>query len=244
MKRKILLIFILFMLIFIPSVRAEDNMKLIFNTSFEEEIILEKIDKIFIMMDDVNRKDYELVLQKKDNFHLELNNLPSGDIQINSINVARDYTVEYDYQYAITKTSEEEMTVSLLVTKVEKDPNRQKVQISKEEIAAMLGYDPLNIVSSGVVTSSTNTTNSTTTNSTIIDPDEPVDINPNKTTTSSTTTLSEQEIREQESEKKEEEKKESQKKRNSIYLIVILAVLAIIIVIGIIVGIKIANANK
>lgn len=243
MKRKILLAIIFLTIIFIPSVRADGNMKVIFNTSFEEQIDINKIDEIFIMMDDVNRKDYQLVLYKKDNFHLELNNLPNGDIVINSINVARDYTVEYDYDYTITKPSEEEMVVSLLVTKIEKDPNRPKVNIDKEKIAEMLGYDPLNNPTNGIFTSPSDENTTTSSSEVPSDPDEPVDINPNKTTSSSTT-LSEQEIEKIENEKKEEEREEAKKKRNSIYLVVILVIIAIILVVGVIVGIKIANANK
>lgn len=211
MKRKLLLIFVFLMVIFIPSVRADDNMKVIFNTSFEEKIDINKIDEIFIMMDDANLKDYEIVLEKKDNFRFELNNLPQGDVVINSITVSRDYTVNYDYQYAITKTSEEEMNISLLVTQVQKDPNRKKAQITQEEIAEILGYDPLKYSSNGITTS-TNSTNSTTSNVNPSNPDEPVDISPNKTTTeSTTTTMDKQEILAQEREEEAKERKEEQK---------------------------------
>ncbi len=239
MKRKILLTITLMMIIFIPNVRAEGNMKVIFNTSFEEQINVDKIDKIFIMMDDANRKDYELVLKHQDNFRFELDNLPQGDIYINSITVSRDYTVEYDYKYAITKTSEEETNVSLLVTKVEKDPNRKRVQITQEEIAEMLGYDPLKLNTNQTTTSKKS--EETSTNS--VNPDEPVDINPHKES-SKTTTQSQKELTALEEEQKAEERKEEQKKRNSIYLYVVLAFLAVIIVFAIIAGIKIANANK
>lgn len=243
MKRKLLLIFVFLMVIFIPSVRADENMKVIFNTSFEEKIDINKIDEIFIMMDDANLKDYEIVLEKKDNFRFELNNLPQGDVVINSITVSRDYTVNYDYQYAITKTSEEEMNISLLVTQVQKDPNRKKVQITQEEIAEMLGYDPLKLNNTG--TTSTPITSNESENTSQANPDDPVDISPNKTTTeSTTTTMDKQEILAQEREEEAKERKEEQKKRNKIYLIVIIIFIAILLVVGVIAGIKIANANK
>lgn len=238
MQKKILLIITFMMFIFIPSVRAEENMKVIFNTSFEEQIDIDKIDEIFIMMDDVNLKDYEIVLEKKDNFRFELNNLPQGDVVINSITVSRDYTVNYDYQYAITKTSEEEMNISLLVTQIQKDPNRKKVQITQEEIAEILGYDPLKLNNSTTSTPITTTTENN-------NPDEPIDISPNKTTTeSTTTTMDKQEILAQEKEEAAKERKEEQKKRNKIYLIVIIIFIAVLLVAGVIAGIKIANANK
>lgn len=241
MKRKIILIFIFLMFIFIPSVRAEDNMKVIFNTSFEEQIDLDDIDAIYIMMDDANHKDYQIVLRKKNNFYSELTNLPSGVIYLNSLSVAKDYTVDYDIEYVITQTSDEEMVVSLLVKKIEKDPNRERVQITEEELAEMLGYDPLSIVTSDTTTSISTTTTTTEDDN---DSNEPIDISPNRTTTTATSTLTDEEIKAQEKEQEALEKEEASKKRNHIYLIVILVIVAIILVFGIITGVKIANANK
>lgn len=232
MKKKILLIITFMMIIFIPSVRAEGNMKVIFNTSFEEQIDINKIEKIFVMMDDEEQKDYEIVLEYKDNFRFELNNLPQGDIIINSITVSRDYTVNYDYQYAITRTSEEETNVSILVTKVTKDENRKKVQVSNEYIAEILGYDPLKVMNP---TTTTESIDNKTTSSPSNSDDGPVVIGSMPTTT--TITKSETEI-------KEEEQKQEQEKRKSIYLMILLIFMAAIIIIGVVIGIKIANANK
>ncbi len=242
MKKKILLIITFMMLLIIPGVKAEGNMKVIFNTSFEEQIDINKIDKIFIMMDDVNRKDYEIVLEHKDNFHLELNNIPQGNVDIASITVSRDYTVGYDYEETITRVSDEETVVSILVKKVIKDPNRKKVDITNDYIAEVLGLDPMNLP-----TTNNNTTNkipdssSSTTSIPTTSNNDPVVITSSEPTT---TTLSEEEIKKIEKKKREEDKKQGQQKRKSIYLIVLLVVIAVIIVGGVIVGIKIANANK
>lgn len=242
MKKKILLtITFIMIIIFIPCVRAEGNMKVIFNTSFEEQIDINKIDEIFIMMDDANLKDYEIVLQHDKNFRFELDNLPVGDIVINSITVSRDYTVDYDYQYAITKTSDEEMIISLLVTKVSKDPNRKKVEVSNEYIAEILGYDPLKITTDDIDTNTSITESSNVTTSTPIDNDDPIVITSSNSTPS---TKNEEEIKELEKIKQEEEKKQEQSKRKSIYLMILLVVIAVVIIIGIIAGVKIANANK
>ncbi len=242
MKRKILLTIALMMLIFIPSVKAEGNMKVIFNTSFEEQIDINKIEKIYIMMDDSNEKDYEIVLERKDNFRVELNNIPSGDVIINSVTVSRDYTVDYDYDTIITKNNEEETVVSILVKKVEKDPNRKKPDVTYEYIAGVLGYDPLSITTTNQTTTNmtTNASNSETP-SEPINNDEPIVIT---SSSSTTTTKSESELKEIEETKKEEEKKEEQTKRKSIYLLILLVVIAAILIIGVLVGIKIANANK
>ncbi len=96
MKKKIILTIAFMLIIFIPNVRAEGNMKVIFNTSFEEQIDINKIEEIYIMMDDINGQRYDIVLRHKDNFSQSVDNVPNGDIIINSVNVSRDYTVEYD----------------------------------------------------------------------------------------------------------------------------------------------------
>lgn len=242
--KKILLTITFMLLIFIPGVKAEGNMKVIFNTSFEEQIDINKIEDIYVMMDDINEKDYNLVLKHKDNFHLELNNIPAGDVIINSINVSRDYTVEYDYETTITKNSEEETVVSILVKKVIKDPNRKKANITNEYIAEVLGYDPLGITTNGTNTPDTTTiSNNNPTTGSQTNPDDPVVIT-SSSSTDHTSTMSENEIKEIEKKKQEEEKQQEQSKRKSIYLMILLVVIAAIIIIGILVGIKIANANK
>ncbi len=241
MKKKILLTIALITIIFIPCVKAEGTMKVIFNTSFEEQIDINKIEDIYVMMDDINIKGYNLVLKHKDNFYLELNNVPVGDIKITSITVSRDYTVDYEYETNITKTSEEETVVSILVKKVNKDPNRKKANVTYEYIAEVLGYDPLKITSSTSNNTNTTTNNSSSTTSEPINNDEPIVIT---SSSSTTTTQSEYELKEIEEAKKEEEKKEEQAKRKSIYLLILLCIIAAIIIIGIIIGIKIANANK
>lgn len=220
-------------------------MKVIFNTSFEEQIDINKIEDIYVMMDDINEKDYDIVLKHKDNFRLELNNVPSGDIKINSITVSRDYTVDYDYDTIITKNNEEETVVSILVKKVEKDPNRKKVDVTYEYIAEILGYDPTKITTNDSnninTTNSTTNANSSTTPSSPTESDEPIVIT---SSSSTTTTKSEYELKEIEEAKKEEEKKQEQSKRKSIYLLILLVVIAAIIILGIVIGVKIANANK
>ena len=192
-------------------------------------------------MDDSNEKDYEIVLERKDNFRVELNNIPSGDVIINSVTVSRDYTVDYDYDTIITKNNEEETVVSILVKKVEKDPNRKKPDVTYEYIAEVLGYDPLKITSNTSNNPNTTTNNSSSTTSEPINNDEPIVIT---SSSSTTTTKSENELKEIEETKKEEEKKEEQAKRKSIYLYILLIIIASILIIGVLVGIKIANANK
>ena len=205
-------------IILIPSVRAEDSMKVTINTRFEEQIDTNKIEKIFVMMDDVNKKNYNINLERKDNFHYEVDSLPNGNIKINSINVSRDYTLNYNYQYAITRVQEDEINVLILVRKVSKDPNRKKVEVSYEYIADVLGHDPLKIPG-----------------------DNPLINQNNASNLSSTTSNNQNSMKD---ERQNREKKQEQENRKRIYFLILLIMIVTIIFIGIIIGIKIANVNK
>lgn len=240
MRKKILLIIALMSFIFIPGVRADENMKVIINTSFEEQIEIDKIEKIFVMIDDINMKNYNVVLKRADNFHFEIDNFPIGDVIVNSINVYRDYTIEYDYQYTITDNADGNKEIAILVVKNQKDPNRKKPHITNDDIAKILGFNPENTPNIPDITTNSTTTTTTTTDSSS---NEPVEITKSTQATTENSSNNETNNKKDDRETKEETR-ENQDKRNKIYLFVIITILTIIIIFGAIAGFKIANANK
>lgn len=225
MSKKILLIIVTLNLLFIPHIRAlENNTTVNFSVSFEENIDIDKIDKIFIMMDDAEGQDYEIVLERKNNFNLELDNV-GGDVIINSIVINQDYLVEYEFEDNIIYESDTELSVKILVRAAEKNSNKDPVAIDEEALKRIFGNN-------------VNSNSTTTTTTEVIIPSP----NDKTTTTEIKEEIDEEKLKEEQ--QKQDEHQVNQIKRNNIYKIVLVLFLLIIIIFILFAAIKIANANK
>lgn len=222
LNKKILLIIVILNLLFIPQIRAlENNTTVNFSVSFEESIDINKIEKIFIMMDDAKGQDYEVVLERNDNFNLELKEI-DGDVTINSISVYQDYLLEYEFEDNVIRESENEVSVKIVVRQVIKDPNKEPSSIDENLVKEILG-------------DKTTSKSSTTTTTEVIIPSKDNE---------GTITKNPEEEKEMEEQQKIDKQKENQAKRNSIYKIILVLFLTIIIIIILVAIVKIANANK
>lgn len=224
--KKILMIIVLIILIPFFSISAlENDMTIKFSASFEENIDIDKIEKIFIMMDDATGQDYEIVLEKDKDFSLEMKNITNGDVVINSIFIYQDFLANYEFEENIIRESDNELDVKIIVRQAIKDANKEPAVVDDNTLKRILG------------TNTTNNIETTTTTKEIIIPS-----NDNSKTT---TKIEQEEAKAAEEAKKQEEtKKKNQDKREYIYKIIFSIILLIALVFILIGMLKIANANK
>ncbi len=251
--RYILLIMIFTFFFFPNNIIAEETLKVIFTTSFAQNVNIEEIDSIYVMMDDASPKSYDIELTNEEEYRYELAGLINGNIQINDIFVNRDYSGKYTISYAKNQISANEVeikiNVSLSAPKVSTTVKVNDAVLSDifgdryvERITEVLpsfgteeGYDESKITSGNNSSSSNPTSNSSGNNS-------------SQGTTTNSYGQTDQEVEEQkkklEEDREELEKQENIEKRNKIYTILLIVLILILLIAIVFVAIKFANANK
>lgn len=251
-KLKSLVIIILLSFFLLPSdALAIETLSVSFKTSFSENIDIDNLGSILIMMDDASPKSYDLELNSENNFSYELSGLINGEIKINSLFVARDFSGKYDLSYERKNISANEIEITVNVRLNTPKENTTTAKVNDAIFADIFGQKYVDqitepIESAGTedgydekhtVDMNTNNSNNSTTNNNIIG---------GSTTNSYGQTDSDliEQSKKIEEQRKELEKEEAIEKRNNLYTIILIVVILILIVVIIFVAIKFANANK
>lgn len=222
----IIFVFSLFMTNDVFAVEYYEKVSIL--TSFEEKIDLNKIESIYLTIEYQSGRELDLVLNKNDNYSIDLNDVIKEPIKISMAIVKGDNVARFDISSNVEYTTETQVVVNLMVR--EREITTNKIDIDQDLLDKIYNQE-------------------TTTTSTNINDNEP-----DRTTTTSRiitnskgeiiTTKSSQEIKKEEKELEEKQKEIETKAKNSIYIIVFSAIGIIVVCVIIYAAIKISRANK
>ena len=220
------------------SVKALENVNLNVIAEFQEDVPIEKINSIYLQLDDVNGSNHLVEVYKEDDFKGTIESFPNGEITINAASIDQDFIDEYPVSYTIDYQYDH-ININLVVSKRELKVTNPEDRIKYDEkyIEQVYGKYYTEMKEKHENAQGTTSVTITTESGEKITAEVPKE----ETTTSS---LVEQDDETKEEQIKKEEQEKEEKKKNIVFkiLFIVLGILVLISVIFVI--IKIKNANK
>ena len=214
----LMFLFLLFIPFKVDALDYYDNVEVV--TTFDSNVDVTNITSIVVLFDDCYDNTFDVLVNSDQDFKKDISGVGLGDIDFSLAMVSRDYNYDYTIEHTITRVSDRQLVINLLV----KDRGRNesaRVTISEDILSRIYNADMQWEEGSDDVI--------------IVDP--PI---PESTTTTTTTSINDVIDEEQEQAITDL----SIKTRNNIYVIVFLTIGAIILILIALAAIKISKANK
>lgn len=207
--------------------------KVLVKTSFSEDIDLNKIEKIEVHLEDATEYSKDYLLEKTNNFELEINDVPVGPYKFLYGVVIGDEIGYYSVQANVNINNENNVVDVLILVEIPENKTSSttsNIKLTDEDIDKIVGTKPKSYDedNGGIIVEDDND-------------DKKSEDGGNR---QETTTIRADIEEAREKEKKEEQKKKERKRNSLIGKIMFSAIGIVILVLVIYAGIKISNANK
>ena len=169
MKIKVIMLMFLFLL-FIPfkvdALDYYDNVEVV--ATFDSNVDVTNITSIVVLFDDCYDNTFDVLVNSDQDFKKDISGVGLGDIDFSLAMVSRDYNYDYTIEHTITRVSDRQLVINLLV----KDRGRNesaRVTISEDILSRIYnadmqgeeGSDDVIIVDPPISESTTTTTTTT-----------------------------------------------------------------------------------
>lgn len=238
MKKGLLYVLLLFItsILYIPSAFAINfYSNVLFTAYFEEDVDVSKLNNIIIEYTDSTEKLKKLVLSKENNYTLNIDNIPIGDINVFSVLEENDIYGYYKMTPEIVPNIDSTIKVNIYIGLQNNIKNEITINDSIKQSVLTAGVNNKTTTTNAINSETTIDKNANDTNS---------DIKEDLKTTSTTKTLSLYDKTVIEQKEREKEKQKNIKQNNKIGMILYTIIGIIFIIIILFVFVKVINANK